>query len=126
MSLPVVLKKREDEALLPAKQRYQSERVKYVVSESERLDVPLLFLSGKYGILDANDPIPWYDKALTEKEVDDFIPRVVEQLRDRDVTEMTLFARPRTTRGWGPYYAVIETACEELNITIEYRIVEVE
>ena len=118
--------KREDEKLLPAKERYQSERVKYVVSESERLNVPLLFLSGKYGVLDANDLIPWYDKALTEKDIDDLIPKVVEQLSNRDVTEITLFARPRRTSGWGPYYAVIEQACEELNINIEYRMVDVE
>lgn len=32
--------KREDEGLLPAKERYQSERVKHVVSESERSNVP--------------------------------------------------------------------------------------
>jgi hypothetical protein len=118
--------KREDEKLLPAKERYQSERVKYVVSESERLNVPLLFLSGKYGVLDANDVIPWYDKALTEEDIKDLIPIVVAQLSDRDVTEITLFAMPRDTTGWGPYYAVIERACEELNIEIEYETVNVE
>jgi hypothetical protein len=115
--------KREDEGLLPAKERYQSERVKHVVSESERSNVPLLFLSGKYRVLDANDLIPWYDKALSEEDVNDLIPVVVAQLSDRDVAEITLFAMPRNTSGWGPYYAVIEKACEELNIDIEYETV---
>jgi len=115
--------KRGDEGLLPAKERYQSERVRYVVSESERSNIPLLILSGKYGVLDANDPIPWYDKALMEKDVKGMIPKVVFQLNERDATEITLFARPRDTVGWGPYFKVIEKACEKLKICVEYKTV---
>ena len=118
--------KREEKGLLPAKERYQSERVRYVVSESERSNTPLLIFSGKYGILDANDPIPWYEKVLTEKDVKDMIPKVVSQLREKNVTEITFFAMPRDTVGWGPYIRVIEKTCEELKISIKYETVNME
>jgi hypothetical protein len=58
--------------------------VKNVLVESEGSNIPLLFLSGRHGILGANDLIPWYDQALTVETIDDLTPIVVAQLSDRD------------------------------------------
>ncbi|NET55020.1 MAG: hypothetical protein F6K47_02080 [Symploca sp. SIO2E6] len=57
--------KRTDEVLLPASQRYISRRIKFVVNESIRLNKPLIILSGKYGLIDSELKIPWYDQKLT-------------------------------------------------------------
>ena len=118
--------KRKDEGLLPAKVRYKSPRVRTVVSESERTKTPLLIFSGKFGILDADDPIPWYDKVLTGEDVEAMMPRVIAQLQERSVTEVTLFARPKDTPGWAPYYAVIEQACGALEIPITVEMIDTE
>jgi hypothetical protein len=118
--------KRKDESLLPAKIRYQSPRVQMVVAESQRTKTPLLIFSGEFGILDADDPIPWYDKALTGEDVEAMVPRVIAQLQERAVTEVTLFARPKDTPGWMPYYTVLEQACRELEIPITVEIIDKE
>ena len=118
--------KRKDEGLLPARIRYQSPRIRTVVAESERTNTPLLIFSGKLGILGADDPIPWYDKALTENDVKLMVPKVISQLQARPVSEVTLFARPRETPGWAPYYAVIEQACGALEIPIIVEIIDME
>ena len=118
--------KRKDERLLPAKIRYQSPRVQTVVAESERTNTPLLIFSGEFGILDADEPIPWYDKALTEEDIEAMVSRVISQMQERPVTEVTLFARPKDTPGWMPYYAVIEQACEGLGIPITIEILDLE
>lgn len=118
--------KRKDEGLLPAKIRYQSQRVQTVVSESEQTRTPLLIFSGKFGILNSDDPIPWYDKALADEDLEQILPKVISQLQERSITEVTLFARPKDTPGWGPYYAVIEQACEVLEIPIIVEIIDME
>jgi len=118
--------KRKDAGLLPARIRYQSPRVQTIVAESQRTKTPLLIFSGEFGILDTDDPIPWYDKALTGEDVEAMVPRVITQLRERSVTKVTLFARPKDTPGWAPYYAVIEQACGDLGIPITIEIIDKE
>jgi hypothetical protein len=118
--------KRKDKGLLPARIRYQSPRIQTIVAESEQTRTPLLIFSGEFGILDADTPIPWYDKALTEEDVETMVLRVIAQLQERPVTEVTLFARPKDTPGWAPYYAVIEQACGDLGIPITIEIIDKE
>ena len=118
--------KRKDEGLLPARLRYQSPRVQSVLAESDRTNTPLLIFSGEFGILGADDPIPWYDKALTETDVEVMVPRVISQLQQRAVTAVSLFARPKETPGWVPYYTVIEQACGALKIPISVEIIDME
>ena len=118
--------KRKDEDLLPAKIRYQSQRVQTVVAESERTKTPLLIFSGEFGILEADEPIPWYNKVLGEEDVEMMVPWVISQLRDRSVTKVTLFARPKDTPGWKPYYSVIEQACRAMGIPITVEIIDME
>jgi hypothetical protein len=116
--------KRPDEDLLPAKERYQSPRVRYVVAESERIGIPLLFFSGKYGILGAHDLIPWYAKQLMAEDVEGMVPVAIAQLRERGITEINLFGRPRERPSWIPYYAVIDQACDALGIKVTHKIVD--
>ena len=68
--------KKRDEKLLPAIQRYVSARIDFVSQESQRLGWPLLIFSGKYGLITADLPIPWYDQALVEEDVPTMIATV--------------------------------------------------
>lgn len=113
--------KRVDENPLPAIDRYLSPRIQFVFAESRRLNKPFIILSGKYGLLEADDKIPWYDKKLMAEEVDQLVPTLVAQLTQKGITKIIFCARPRTTPGWEPYYEAIERACAQLGIPLAYQ-----
>jgi hypothetical protein len=116
--------KRQNQGLLPARERYTSPRVQLVCAEAERMDIPLLIFSGKYGILEADDPIPWYDKVLTEDQVSEMVTNVTRQLNDLETTSLRIFGRSRDRESWQPYYAVLDAACLNLGIEVEFQTVD--
>ncbi|MCP5107065.1 MAG: hypothetical protein GY950_27010 [bacterium] len=113
--------KREDAGLLPAIQRYLSKRIEFVYEESIRLNRPLIILSGKYGYIDAEEKIPWYDQQLLPGDVDGLIPQLVRQLKEKEAEKIIFYGKPKTTPGWEPYYDALEGSCRRLGIPVEYR-----
>lgn len=118
--------KRDDPEPLPAVGRYLSLRVARVEQLSRRLGVPMRILSGKYGLLEPSQPIPWYDHALTPDEVEALLPHLVGQLLELEATELAFFARPRSTPGWEPYHLAIERACAAAGVELEVLDAETE
>jgi hypothetical protein len=106
---------------MPALRRYQSERVAFVARESQRLGQPLLIFSGKYGLIDASEEIPWYDRMLEAEGVGEMVAVLRRQLREKEVTAIHFYAQPPATPGWGPYCDALTQACEQLGVAIEYR-----
>lgn len=106
---------------LPAIERYVSSRIKFVLSESQRLGKRFVILSGKYGLLEPSDKIPWYDQKLIVERIPEMVPVIVAQLLNKRVTKITFYGKPRTTSEWQPYYEALEKACRELGIPIQYR-----
>ena len=118
--------KRDDRELLPATQRYISERIDFVAKEGRRLAKPFIIFSGKYGLIDSDLKIPWYDKALVSEDVPGMVPIVKEQLIEKDVSRIIFYGRPRTTLGWQPYYDVLDQSCNQLDIPIDYQEVDLD
>ncbi len=104
--------------VLPAIERYQSERIMFAYQESLRLGLPMLILSGKFGLIQPTDEIPWYDHALQMAEVQVMVPPVVDVLEKNAVDQILFYARPLDSPGWPPYYAVIKEACKQLEIDL--------
>ncbi len=113
--------KRADEDLLPAVERYTSPRVAHVAAESSRLGLPLLLLSGRFGLLDAHQKIPYYDEPLKADGVARWVPIVAKQIREKGVEALAFYARRRSTPGWEPYHRVLEAACEQARVRLEWR-----
>ena len=109
-------RKRRAPGLLPARRRYLSRRIRHVLTLAERTGRAALILSGQYGLLAPDDPIPWYDHALTTDEVETLVPLLVEQLRSRRAGAVVFYARPRSTAGWEPYHEAIARACRQAKI----------
>jgi len=109
-------RKRRTPGLLPARRRYLSRRIRYVLEQAARSGRPALILSGRFGLLAPDDPILWYDHALTPDEVATLVPVLVEQLRARRTSAVVFHARPRSTAGWEPYHEAIELACRQAGI----------
>ncbi len=106
------------DGVLPAIQRYQHPRIDWVYQESQRLDLPMLILSGKYGLIRPDDPIPWYDQALTLDNVSTLLPILTEQLHQTLPDLIHFIALPPETPGWAPYHLVLEQACAPLKVKI--------
>lgn len=114
-------RKRRDPQPLPARDRYLSRRIRFVLHESRRLQKPMFILSGKYGLLKPSQKILWYDHALSANEVAAFSLRVARQLTKHAVSRVLFYALPRKTPGWQPYYDAIATACARLKVALEYK-----
>ena len=84
--------------MLPATQRYISERIEFVFSEGRRLDKPFIFLSGKYGFIDSDYKILWYDKALEPENVASMVPILTKQLLEKGGSKI-FFWKP-TNNTW--------------------------
>lgn len=88
-----------------------SKRIRRVLDLAARDGRPAAILSGQYGLLSPTDRIPWYDRVLTQDDVEELAPKLCHQLRARNASSVTFYARPRSTPGWGPYHEVMERAC---------------
>jgi hypothetical protein len=116
--------KRADPGLLPAIDRYLSERIAFVHRESQRLGKPMLILSGKYGLLKPEEPIPWYDQKLEMEAVPGLVPVIAAQLAQYGVTRITFYCHPRTDPNWHPYIETLERACRACRVELTMRPVD--
>jgi len=104
--------------LLRADERYSSARVQWVRVAARERGLPLLFLSGVFGIVQASEPLPVYDHALQPGEVEELTERAIHSLRELGVRRLHLYLRERSTPGWAPYYAVLDAAAAELDLDV--------
>lgn len=77
-------RKREDAGLLPAVERYSSPRIPAARDWARRHGADFRILSGRYGLLDPAEPIPYYDHLLGTDEVEAMTERVAGQLEGWD------------------------------------------
>lgn len=108
---------------LPAIKRYLSDRISNVYQASIKQNTPMRIMSGEFGLLRPEDPIPYYDHLLSFNEVSKLSLRVIEQLQRDAVSSITFYAQPRLTLGWEPYYQLIEQSCQTLGIKLEVEVV---
>ncbi len=118
--------KHPDPGLLPATERYTSPRIQMARTMARRLGLPLLILSGVYGVVSGDEGVPYYDHALQPGEADALLPGVVARLRELEVTSLALIVRPPGTPGWGPYLDVIDRATGQLGIPVVRHLVGIE
>ena len=113
--------KRQDAGLLPAWERYLSERVRSVFERAERAGVRCFILSGQYGLIGAEHLIPWYDCLLRPGDVDGGVVRVAQQLRDHQVESLVYHTvNPDVEEEVRPYRDLLERASVEAGVPIEF------
>ncbi len=105
--------KRRDDALLPAIERYESARLRGLWRRGLSNGTPLYILSGEYGLLTPEAPLPWYDHLLAMDEIAPMVMRVTAQLRAAGVTAVEYHtAVTAAVPPVAPYLAVLRAACE--------------
>ncbi len=118
--------KRTDPGLVPAIDRYRSGRIAFVNRESRVQGKPMFILSGKFGLLRPEDPIPWYDLKLEINAVPGLVPVIEGQLKEMKVTRITFYSHPKSDANWYPYHAALEQACQKRDISIHYHFLDLE
>ena len=97
---------------IPAIQRYQSSRIRRVSEAAVRLGIGFLILSGKFGLVLPEQPIPLYDHLLQQEEVSDLAALASEQMRANNIGGVVYFTRSLyIDKDLLPYHEVIVAAC---------------
>lgn len=105
--------KLEDDNPLPAVERYLSKRLRTLWRRGRAQGTPLHILSGEFGLLGAEEPIPWYDHLLRPDEAAPLAFGVAARLRELGVDAVEYHtASPVEHPQVRPYFAAIRAACE--------------
>lgn len=104
--------KRRDPGDLPAIERYLSPRIRAVAARAAADGAGFLILSGRFGFVAPEEPIPWYDHLLREEEAEAMAERAAEGLRARGVGALVFFcADPALDPNVRAYLTAAERAC---------------
>jgi hypothetical protein len=101
-----------DSGLLPAIDRYRSDRLRDLWCRGRAQNTPLYILSGRFGLLAATEPIPWYDYLLPADEAEVLSHGIAQRLSELGVTDVEYHtADIALTPPVRPYLAAIAAAC---------------
>ncbi len=104
---------------IPAIQRYQSSRIGRVYAAASQVDLGFFILSGEFGLLPAQQLIPWYDHLLLPEEVRELANRIAQQIRDYKISDIIYFTRSSTQDpNVQPYRDAITAACKQASLPL--------
>lgn len=109
-------KKNTTPGFIPAIQRYDSERISGLYNKSLNDNVPFAILSGKYGLVTPEQPIPWYDHLLTLIDISIIKERIISFILNHNIRDITYFT-PQT-QSVVLYREVLVQACNDTGVTI--------
>ena len=97
---------------IPAIERYTSRRIQWVNKRAQRHGETFFILSGKYGLIKAEEEIAYYDYLLTSDALNEHVQLLSQQLSTLGIQQVTFFTRPvRIDSNITPYLKSIEKAC---------------
>ena len=107
---------------IPAIKRYRSARIDVVAAQAAANAYPLYIVSGKFGLLAAEAPVPYYDYLLTADSAPQHAQLVAQQLAAIGIEQLIFFARPEEhDPGAQPYVACVQLACTTAGVAFELR-----
>lgn len=72
--------KETDEYLLPAIQRYFSERILRISQAAAKVGTGFFILSGEFGLLEPKELIPYYDHLLVADQIEAMAFKLADQI----------------------------------------------
>ncbi|MEM9326788.1 MAG: DUF6884 domain-containing protein [Bacteroidota bacterium] len=110
---------------LPAISRYRSERIRYVHEAAKAKGAKLLILSGAYGLLAPEDPIPYYDHLLAPHEVATLSQKAAMQLREQGISTLDFYMVDVSQDGHvKAYLDCMTAAAEQAGVTHQVILVD--
>lgn len=108
------------EGTLPALRRYKSKRINAVAGLTRNAGMTLAILSGKYGLIDEDRPIPYYDKLMKTGDVGDIIGKNITFLEKNEVGKVIfLCPDPAIDPHVQPYLRSIQAAARGTGCELE-------
>jgi hypothetical protein len=77
---------------LPAIERYVSDRINGVCANAQGAQARFGILSGMYGLISADHPLPYYDHLLQTDQIEAMVTTVQSTLTEWEVTEVRWFS----------------------------------
>ena len=112
---------------IPAIERYQSRRIYWVNQRALKHGEDFFILSGKHGLIKAQEEIAYYDYLLTSDALKDHIQLLSQQLSSRGIRQVTFFARPISVDpNVLPYVECIKKACQMTSCSLDLIIYPLE
>jgi hypothetical protein len=106
-------------ALLPAVERYESERIRRIYAAALSVGAGFYILSGEYGLLAPQEPIPYYDHLLVEAEVAEMVATLTRQMQSSGIKQIIFFTVSLADDPLlKPYHAALHQACAQANVTL--------
>lgn len=79
-----------------------------------------MILSGKFGLLTAEQPVPWYDHLLAEGEVEAMVPAFAADLTRLGIANLDYHsADPAQIAQLQPYLNVVQQACHLAGVNFQ-------
>ena len=108
----------ESNLALPAIELYKSKRISHVHQLAQKVNAHFAILSGKYGLLEPNERINYYDHLLTPEEVSEHAKLVAEQISSKKITEIVFYTNDvKEDPNVKAYIDCIAEACAETDTT---------
>lgn len=97
---------------LPAIKLYHSDRIQRIYQAAFVIGVPCYILSGKYGLIHAEQSIEYYDHQLIHEEVEEHATLVSKQLKEFGISELIFYSNTlKKDPTLQPYLNCVEQAC---------------
>ena len=114
--------KKHSTSPIPAIELYKSQRIAIVYSLAEVENSRFVTLSGKYGLVDAQQEIEEYDHLLSASEVEHHSDIVASQIKEKNISEIIFFMNSiKNDHKLKPYLECIMKACDKTGINIEIK-----
>jgi hypothetical protein len=114
--------KNYSETPTPAIELYKNERITDVYHKAKQREVGFAILSGKFGIVEAQQPIAYYDHLLTAEEVDVHSELVATQLVEMGVSKVIFYTvSVRQDQNLEAYITCIHLATEKCGVNLELK-----
>lgn len=92
---------------------------------AQREGVAFRILSGQFGLVASDDPLPFYDHLLRQEEVEDLSEAVARQLCSQRIEEVVYFTKEPVSHPLiGPYFETIKRACARVGSTLEVHVTD--
>ena len=105
---------------IPAIERYKSHRIQWVNKRAQKQGEALFILSGKHGLIKAEEEIAYYDYLLTNDALEEHVQLLSRQLSSLGIRQVTFFARPVSVDpNVLPYVKCIKEACQMTSCRID-------
>ncbi len=104
---------------------YKSKRILEVFSNAETNNIRFIILSGKYGIISANEKIAYYDHLLIASEVESHADIIANQLKKLGISEIIFFSNfLEKDKNLKPYHDCIKLACLRSSIPLSIKVAD--